>query len=53
MKPKDSRGLTKEVVTRISACLQSIGCRCLLDEVDITHKQQVQLGVQCVHIFEK
>ena len=30
-KLKDSRGLTKEVVTRISTCLRSIGCRCALD----------------------
>ena len=29
LKPKDSRGITKEVVTRISACLRKIGCRCV------------------------
>ena len=33
LKPKDSRGITKEVVTRISACLRKIGCRCVLDQV--------------------
>ena len=37
------RGLTKEVVTPISAYLQSIGCRCVLD---VAHKQQVHLGVK-------
>ena len=31
LEPKDGRGLTKEVVARISACLWSIGCRCVLD----------------------
>ena len=50
VKPEDSRGLTKEVLTRISACLR-IGCRCVLDVV-VTHKQQVQLGVKCVNRFE-
>ena len=30
--PNDSKGLRKEVVTKISACLKRIGCRCVLDE---------------------
>ena len=30
--PKDSKGLSKEVVAKISACLRRIGCRCVLDE---------------------
>ena len=29
---KDSKGLSKDVVGRISACLRKIGCRCVLDE---------------------
>ena len=49
LKPKDSRGITKEVVTRISACLRKIGCRCVLC---IAQQQQVQLDVQCVNRFE-
>ena len=51
LKPKD-RGITKEVVTRISACLRKIGCRCVLDQVSIVQQQQVQLDVQCVNRFE-
>ena len=51
LKPKDSRGITKEVVTRISACLRKIGCRCVLDQVSIA-QQQVELDVQCVNRFE-
>ena len=46
LKPEDSRGITKEVVTRISACLRKIGCRCVLDQVSIAQQQQVQLDVQ-------
>ena len=31
--PNDSKGLSKEVVAKISACLRRIGCtRCVLDE---------------------
>ena len=30
--PKDSKGLSKEVVAKISARLRRIGCRCVLDE---------------------
>ena len=40
LKPKDSRGIRKEVVTRISACLRKIGCRCVLDQVSIAQQQQ-------------
>ena len=40
LKPKDSSGITKEVVTRISACLRKIGCRCVLDQVSIAQQQQ-------------
>ena len=29
--PRDSKGLTNEIVSRISACLRKIGCRCVLD----------------------
>ena len=49
LKPKDSRGISKEEVTRISACLRKIGCRCVLDQVSIAQQQQVQLDVQCVN----
>ena len=39
--PKDSKGLSKDVVGRISACLRKIGCRCVLDESQKAWSQQV------------
>ena len=32
--PKDSKGLTKELVSQVSASLRKIGCRCVLDDVE-------------------
>ena len=43
--PKDSKGLSKDVVGRISACLRKIGCRCVLDE---SQKAWESAGVQVV-----
>ena len=49
--PRDSKGLTKEVVSRISSCLRKIGCRCVLDECrDAARQKPVQL--ECVNRFE-
>ena len=31
--PNDSNGLTKELVSQVSASLRRIGCRCVLDDV--------------------
>ena len=31
--PNDSKGLTKELVSQVSASLRKIGCRCVLDDV--------------------
>ena len=31
--PKDSKGLTIELVSQVSASLRKIGCRCVLDDV--------------------
>ena len=31
--PKDSKGLTKELVSQVSAQLRKIGCKCLLDDM--------------------
>ena len=39
--PKDSKGLNKDVVGRVSACLRKIGCRCVLDESQKHGSQQV------------
>ena len=30
--PRDSKGLTKELVSQMSSSLRKIGCRCVLDE---------------------
>ena len=29
---KDSKGLTKALVSKVSSCIRKIGCRCVLDE---------------------
>ena len=39
---------TKKVVTHVSACLWSIGCRCILDSNSSSGVQQAVIGVQCV-----
>ena len=31
--PKDSKGLTKELVSQVSAQLRKVGCKYVLDEV--------------------
>ena len=31
--PNDSKGITKELVSQVSASLRKIGCRCVLDDV--------------------
>ena len=50
--PKDSKGLTNEVVSRISACLRKIGCRCVLDEnKDVASQEHVEL--QCANRFKQ
>ena len=49
--PRDSKGLTNEIVSRISACLRKIGCRCVLDENgDVANQKPVKL--QCVNRLE-
>ena len=49
--PTDSKGLTNEIVSHISACLRKIGCRCVLVEnIDVANQKPVKL--QCVNRFE-
>ena len=31
--PKDSKGLSKELVSHVSSSLGKIGCRCALDDI--------------------
>ena len=50
--PKDSKGLSKDVVDRISACLRKIGCRCVLDESQKTWESAgVQVNIACSNRF--
>ena len=46
--PRDSKGLTNEIVSRISACLRKIGCRCVLDENRDVANNQKPVKLQCV-----
>ena len=52
MAPRDSKGLTNEIVSRISACLRKIGCRCVLDENRDVANNQKPVKLQCVNRFE-
>ena len=48
--PKDSKGLSKGVVAKISACLRRIGCRCVLDENERVW-EAVRVDIPCVNRF--
>jgi hypothetical protein len=51
---RDSTGLTKEVVSQISACLRKIGCRCVLDEVSkVIGKKKMHEVIPCVNRFSQ
>ena len=44
--PRDSKGLTKEVVSQVSA---QLGCRCVLDDVIEDHSRRTKAAlVECV-----
>ena len=50
--PKDSKGLSKELVSQVSSSLRKIGCRCVLDD-DIRGKVRSKpVHVDCVNRFE-
>ena len=44
--PKDSKGLSKELVSQVSSSLRKIGCRCVLDD------GSEPVHVDCVNRFE-
>ena len=48
--PKDSKGLSEKVVTKISACLRRIGCRCVLDE-NKRAREGVHVDIPCINRF--
>ena len=47
--PKDSKGLSKEVVSQVSSCLRKIGCRCVLDDAirGRVRSKPVHINCQC------
>ena len=50
--PKDSKGLSKELVSQVSASLRNIGCRCGLDD-DIRGKVRYKpVHIDCVNRLE-
>ena len=50
--PKDSKRLSKEVVSQVSSSLRKIGCRCVLDD-DIRGKVRSKpVYIDCVNRFE-
>ena len=50
--PRDSKGLTKELVSQASSTLRKIGCRCVLDEA-IRDKSRIKpVHIDCINRFE-
>ena len=50
--PKDSKRLTKELVSQVSAQLRKIGCKCVLDEEFQEHSKCAKpVHVHCVNRF--
>ena len=50
--PKDSKGLSQDVVDRISACLRKIGCRCVLHESQKAWEPAgAQVNIACSNRF--
>ena len=47
--PNDSKGLTKELVSQMSASLRKIGCRCVLDDV----KSEVKVKSRPIECFNR
>ena len=49
--PNDSKGLTKELVSQVSASLRRIGCRCVLDDVKSAVKVKSR-PIECFNRYE-
>ena len=49
--PKDSKGLTKELVSEVSASLRKIGCRCVLDDVKSGVRFK-SMPIECFNRYE-
>ena len=49
--PKDSKSLTKELVSQVSASLMKIGCRCVLDDVKSGVRFK-SMPIECFNRYE-
>ena len=50
--PRDSKGLTKELVSQVSSGLRKIGCRCVLDETIRDKSRSKPVHIDCINRFE-
>ena len=50
--PRDSKGLTKELVNQVSCSLRKIGCRCTLDEMIRDKSRSKPVHRDCINRFE-
>ena len=50
--PNDSKWLTKELVSQVSASSRKIGCRCLLDDVKSGVKVKSVPPIECFNRYE-
>ena len=49
--PKDSKGLTKDLVSQVSASLRKIGCRCVLDDLKSGVRFK-SMPIECFNRYE-
>ena len=50
--PRDSKGLTKELVGQVSSSLRKIGCRCVLDETIRDKSRSKPVHIDYINRFE-
>ena len=50
--PRNSKGLTKELVSQVSSSLRKIGCRCVLDETIRDKSRSKPVHTDCINRFE-
>ena len=48
----DSKGVTKALVSKVSASLRKIGCRCVLDEEPKNFSNSSKVHIECVNRFQ-
>ena len=50
--PRGSKGLTKELVCKVSSSVRKIGCRCVLDETIRDKSRSKPVYIDCINRFE-